>query len=136
MMPDDMSGAQLTILITSVVGFLGTFFGFLGQWMIARRNRAWELENKRLEAEERAHEREELVKLAEAKAQALVIEAKAIADALSIKTIRSVAQLESSIRKVGAEAVDAAHKAYEEANHVNVKIAELNDRLLEQKERT
>lgn len=125
-MTEDMTGAQLTLLITSVVGFLGTAFGFLGQWLTARRNRKWELENRRLEAEERERERVELVQMAEAKAEALIIEAKALADAVAIKAAQSVKQIELGLARVGA----SAHKAYEEANHVNLKIEQLNERLL------
>lgn len=136
---------QVVILGTTIGGFLGV------AWK-ERRNRLWALEDRRLAAAERERDRADLIEQTKAEAAALLIRTEAIAKALRIEAeavaeklriqAETIAQdvattlltnnkettekLEASIAEVGA----SAHKAYEEANHVNIKIEHLNKRLL------
>jgi hypothetical protein len=144
------------LTLGQVILFLTTVAGFLSVAWKERRNRLWAIEDKRLAAEERERERNDLIAKAKVEADALIIRTEAIARAVSIEAqavaerlrieAEAIAQnvaktlivdnkattnrLAASIAEVGA----SAHRAYEEANHVNVKIEQLNARLLAQEE--
>jgi hypothetical protein len=127
---NDTYMAQLVLLATTLVT---TAIGVVGAWLRARRDRKWAIEDRRLSAESRVRDREDLLALAKTEAEALVIKAEGIAKALSIETaalaaraLQAAEELKADVAQVGA----SAHRAYQEANHVNVKIEQLNERLL------
>jgi hypothetical protein len=122
--------AQIVLLATTLAT---TIVGVASAWLRARREREWAVEDRRLAAEERKQARDELLAVARAEAEALAIKAEGIARALSIenkamadRALVENGKLSDAVAEVGA----SAHKAYQEANHVNLKIEQLNARLL------
>lgn len=126
-----------------VLTILTLVFTFLGSMWKDSRNRKWLEKDSEIK-------KKEIIDLAEAKAEALLIESRAIAKALRIKARKIALQVSEDLHKVSDdstqhlalkidEAKKAADNAFQEANDVNGKIKdvsndikELNSRLLTQ----
>ena len=150
----DSQWGQLALWATTVAGFL------VVEWRAAR-NRRWAIEDKRAataEIIERAAAEAEATRIkteaiadqlrrhteltaaqlreeARIGADALVHEAALIAAKLETKTtaqIEEQRQQAAELAKQVAEVKVAAHDAYKEANNVNIKIEDLNQRLVTQ----
>lgn len=115
-MSDNTIG-QLVLLVTTILGFLIT------GWR-ENRNRKWAAEDRRLATAE-------IVAEAKAEAEVTRIKNEIIADNLRTAALVDAAKVHAKLD----EAQTAAHVAYKEANDVNVKIANLNERLLKQVEK-
>ncbi len=131
---------QLVLLLTTIAGFVAA------AWR-ENRNRRWAAEDRAIQAAivtaERRAATEEIIERARAEAEAVRIKTDAAAAALREEGIQLAARIRAQqaataqhlIAKVG-EATTAAHEAYKEANDVNGKIADLNERLLIREART
>lgn len=116
----DSQAGQLVILATTVGGFL------VAEWR-ASRNRRWAEEDRLRNIESAREERKAATDEIIARAQA---EAEATRITLRAHTELTAAGLRDDVRQATA----AAHVAYKEANDVNLKIANLNQRLLSRTE--
>jgi cell division protein FtsL len=130
---------QVVLLVTTILGFAATAW----REHIARKRTV----------EDRNWEIRQITEKAEADAKALLIETKAVAEALRIKALAIAKDVAAEIKadnKVSTDRLEekilgakrAAENAFQEANHAKVKleitteqIKQLNERLLEQTEK-
>jgi len=131
----EMQFGQIVLLLTTVAGFV------VQAW---RENRArrWANEDRvtgmALAAATRKAEIDDLIARAQAEATATRLKAEAVAEELRLhaQVLAAKVKAESEVRDGAihaavAEATSAAQKAYAEANHVNLKIENLNNRLVQ-----
>lgn len=103
-MLNDVSLTNLTLIVTTTLTFLTLVFNARQARLREERHRAWELEDR-----------------------------KALAGRVSTTTNEIKEAIAENTMKT-EQATAAAHEAYQEANHVNVKISDLNARLLHQEQ--
>ena len=145
----DAQWGQLVILATTVAGFA---------WQAYKENRS-----RRWASEDRAAATSQIIADAAAQAEATRIKTAALAETLKLEALLETARLRNEVLERGetvrheviaaasvardearkqAEALGAAidatktaaHEAYKEANHVNLKIEDLNKRLMKSQE--
>ena len=139
----DFQWGQLVLMATTVGGFIRMSY-------IDKRNREWAQEDRR-------HETDQIIAKAKAEAEALRIHNDALAETIRGAALSAAANLREEQRKIAdnlqidarvaatelhqsvmtkvEEAISAGDRAYKEANHVNIKIEDLNQRLLAQGDR-
>lgn len=135
---------QMILLLTTIAGFMGT------AWRESR-NRKWAIEDRRQAADEQTNvivakaqaEATALLIATDAKAKVLHLETMAVAEKIRLETLRAAAALREDQRIVAEnltakiqEVHKVAENAFNEANHVNLKIENLNQRLLQEAEKT
>jgi hypothetical protein len=137
------------IVISQAVTFLGVLVGLVFNYLRDGRTRRWLEQDRKLLAEETsAAAKAVALKQAETATQLSAKQAesaKALADHTTQQTadLRQLAleradKLEKDLVRIATELADtkeAAGAAYQEANHVNIKISDLNQRLLDAEEK-
>lgn len=135
----DLQWGQTMLLATTIAGFA------VQAWREAR-NRSWAIDDRKRAADAQTAdivakakaEAEALLVTTEAKAKALHLESLAVAEKIRTETLAAAIMLREE-QKHASEALlekiddvkNEAQKTYKEANHVNLKIEDLNKRILE-----
>jgi hypothetical protein len=141
-----MTDAQWVLFASGLGSAFTSWFTVRNANRREARQREWAVEDRAAAAQERKEATAQIIAEASAKAEALLITTKATASALALEGKRTAAKLREDMRissnelesrlnevhQTATAGLEQASSAYKEANHVNMKISDWNERLLAQ----